>query len=468
MTFEAFSRREYVFLILMLTGLSAALALFYRKRSANRSEAFSLFIFLNALIIHVFYIIYTPTWQRQHDVIGFGNEKGIGQAALIEYLLNEGKLPDFDPTTRWGFFQPMLHHITAALFLRLNLLRGINYFRACESIQILTLLYSMVFIFYGFRILRIMGLKGPGLHISEALLSLHPILTLLSGSVNNDMMSHMFLIMAVFYALKWQKNDSLKDLLLTALFIGLSMMAKLSGVLAAPAVAFLMLYKLIADHKEGRDLFRRFGQYVLFGVISLPIGLFFPLRNMILFRVPLMYMPEVGEDLSGYSIISRIFDIRTDTPYACMIKNGNAYDEFNVFLMMIKTGLTGEYDYGAVHGIITPFAWILFLTGSALFIADICLFIMFLKGSFIKEVPIRLFWGILIFTGVFFMGRLMFTVPNFSSGDLRYIAWIVLPAAMLPGLFVSREKRIGTGLLTAGTVLFVLPSLAVYYLLGLP
>ncbi len=465
--FALISRKEYAVLILVFTALCALAAFAFYKGTKRKQGAVSLFLFLNAAIMHFFYITYTRTWERQHDVIGFRNGKGIGQAALIEYLMNERKLPDFDPTERWGFFQPLLHHILAAVLLKINLLRGMNYDRACESIQLLTFVYSLVLIFYGFRILSLMGLKGRGLYISEALLSMHPLLTLLSGSVNNDIMSHMFVCMAVYYVLKWYKEGRTADLILTAVMTGLSMMAKLSGVLLAPAVAFLMLWKLITAVREKRDVIRIIGEYALFAVIVFPLGLFFPIRNMVLFHVPLTYMPEVGEDLSGHSILSRIFDIRTDTPYACMIKNGDAYDEFNVFLALIKTSLTGEYNYSAKNPYITPFAWVLFLSGVLLFITVVFLFFYILfRDEYIKDMPIRIFWVILIMTGILFMLRLIFSVPNFSSEDLRYIAWIVLPAAMLPGIPALSGK--GSAILTVISGIFVIASAGVYYLLGLP
>ncbi len=425
-------------------------------------------ILLNAAALHAFYIYYTPTWERQHDVIGFRNGKGIGQAALIEYLMENGHFPDFDPTKRWGFFQPLLHHMIAALVLKINLLKGMNYDSACENIQLLTFAYSLVFLFYGFRIFALMGLKGRELIISEILLSLHPVFILLSGSVNNDMLSHMFFIMAVFHILRWQEGDKLKDLLLTALFIGLSMMSKLSGVLIAPAVAFLMLRRLYGDIREKGNIPARIGSFALFGAIAFPLGLFFPIRNYLLFKVPPDYMPEVGEKLTEHSVLSRILDIRTDTPYACMVKNGNAYDEFNVFLLLIKTGLTGEYDFGAEKPIITPFAWTLFISGCLLFAAIVILFIyVFLGRSPIKDVPVRAFWVILILTGILFMVRLMFKAPNFSSGDIRYIAWIIVPAALLPGLYLQGKSGRTVIITEALTAVFALSSAAVYILLGL-
>ena len=95
------SRKEYCILIVLLIAGCTLVSCAFAGVTKKKREAFSLFIFLNAALMHTFYIIYTHTWERQHDVIGFRNGKGIGQAALIEYLMTEGHLPDFDPTSRW-------------------------------------------------------------------------------------------------------------------------------------------------------------------------------------------------------------------------------------------------------------------------------------------------------------------------------------------------------------------------------
>ena len=83
-------------------------------------------------VIRAGYIIVTPTWVRQHDVIGFG--AGFGQAGFIEYFYQNWKLIDFDPREFWGFFLPPLHHILAAIVLTLNVVLGFVFHHACENI----------------------------------------------------------------------------------------------------------------------------------------------------------------------------------------------------------------------------------------------------------------------------------------------------------------------------------------------
>ncbi len=471
----ALTRREYGLLVLILMALTIGAAVFISKKLKKDGVLFGTFV--TALILRIFYIIYTPTWERQHDVIGFNNGKGIGQAALIEWLAENMKLPDFDPRKRWGFFQPLLHHMIAAAWLKINTALGIAYDRACENIQILTLIYSMILVFYGYRIFKKMELSGLPLAAAVFMLALHPSFILMSGSVNNDMLCLTLLIMSVFYAINWYNDSGYGNIVKTALCIGGAMMAKLSGFLAAPAIAFLFLVKLIRGGKK--EAVEHLKQFVLFGCISFPIGLFFPFRNLILFGVPLMYMPEVGEPVGSHSVLSRIFDVRVTSPYSSMVKNGNAFDEFNVPVAMIKTSLTGEYDFGAVNRYITPFAWVLFVTGvilaCILFIATIVYTVRPCKSAdgkeeLFKDPVIRIFWAIFYAVGLVFYLRLAFSVPNFSSEDFRYVAYLIVPESLYLGLLITefRGNKIITIAIMTLIALFGCASAGVYFLLGLP
>ena len=68
-------------------------------------------LLLAGVAIKCYYVSYTDTWERQHDVISFGADEG--HAAYIEYIRDNGHLPDFDPREKWAFFQPPLHHIVS-------------------------------------------------------------------------------------------------------------------------------------------------------------------------------------------------------------------------------------------------------------------------------------------------------------------------------------------------------------------
>ncbi|MBO6138299.1 MAG: glycosyltransferase family 39 protein [Lachnospiraceae bacterium] len=464
------SRREYGVVILAIFSAAALLSFLLRKRR----DGILVFTALCAFILRLVYIIYTPTDIRQHDVIGFGGTRG--QAAYIEWFYNNGlKLIQTDPRDKWGFFQPPLHHVLAAGWLKLNTLMGVPYARATENIQYLTLIYSLILLFYAYRLFKYFKLSGKALYAAFALVAFHPSFILLSGSVNNDMLCILLTVMTVYYALKWYDSRSYADIIKTALCMGLSMMTKLSGVLSAPAVAFLFLYVWI---KGGRsDFLKYLKEYLIFGLISVPIGMWFPIRSYLKFGIPLNYTPVVGERLIYNSPLSRIIDIRTYKPYVSMIKYGDPYDEYNIPLSLMKTSLTGEFDYTSVNRYITPFAWILLAAGTVL--ALICLAAT--VRMVLKKIPGRdripdIYIGIIYVTALAFYLNLAFGIPNFSSQDFRYICYIIVIEALSFGSVLIYNEPSGeakTGGLPANLILavtggFCAAGAAVYLLLGLP
>ena len=107
---------------------------------------------LNALLImglgfclKLYYVLVTSVYTRQHDVRSFGGDSG--HAGYIEYLLFEHKLPDFDIRERWQFCHPPLHHAISALWIYVNEnIMQVGHNQARESLQTLTLFYSVCII----------------------------------------------------------------------------------------------------------------------------------------------------------------------------------------------------------------------------------------------------------------------------------------------------------------------------------
>ena len=79
----------------------------------------------------------------------------------------------------------------AALWIRLQEFTGIDYQDACEHVQVLTLIYSLAAMYFAYRLFRYFKLSGEALLLSFALSALHPGFILMSGSINNDMLSIM-------------------------------------------------------------------------------------------------------------------------------------------------------------------------------------------------------------------------------------------------------------------------------------
>ena len=221
---------------------------------------------LATALLRIFYICRTPHWLRQHDVISFG--AGEGQAPFIEYFYEGNLLLDFDPRLKWGFFQPPLHHMIAAKWMHLLVSLGTDYDVAGERVQILTLLYSLLSLWFAYLIFRFFRLEGKGLICAFALAALHPGFTLMSGSINNDMLCIMFSVMLIYLALIWYRQPTLGYTLLLALVMGAGMMTKLSAALLAPALALLFIKAWIEGGRE--RFFEYLRKYIAFLAVCAP------------------------------------------------------------------------------------------------------------------------------------------------------------------------------------------------------
>lgn len=420
------------------------------------------------IFLKLAYILYTATWTRQHDVVDFGT--GEGHAGYIEYLLQNKELPDFDPRTIWAFFQPPLHHIVAAIWIKLCMFAGLAYRQAQENIQALTFCYMGAVMLFSYFTCKEIRLKKWGMRVAMLLISFHPIYIMLSGSINNDALSLALSAAALYLVVVWYQRPSIPIILLLGASIGLSMMAKLSGVIIAPAVAVLFLLKLIQERMKWKKYLI---QFAAFAFVVLPLGLWWTIRNIVLFDMPVNYIPPVGEQLEYTGLFHRLLDIRLHSVYPAMKAYGDAYDEYNVPLAMMKTSLFGEYNFGLEWGAITPFATVLFIVGVLLALAA---FVTMLYVLFSKKITLKKEWK--LFLGVLYTSLLAsycsfaFGYSNFSAQDFRYVALIIVVEALFLGIFVDeldfkdKKKRLYGIIIIGATAVFAASSSIVYLMLG--
>lgn len=439
MTNNTLRSTSYVFLIVVFALLVVA---FWR----NISKDAVVWTMVAGAFLKASYILYTPVWERQHDVIDFG--AGEGHAAYIEYILYNRSLPDFDPRSVWAFFQPPLHHFVSAAWMWINIRLKIAERHLYENVQVLPLCYMLVMTLVIYGICRELSMTNRATFITMLIVSFHPIYVLLSGSINNDALALVLSAFSVYVALLWYKKPSFGKIILLALSVGLAMMAKLSSALVAPPIGVMILYKIVTDVKSKKSpLFRYICQVAAFAAVVFPLGLWWPVRNLLKWDMPVNYIPEVGEQLVKTDIFSRLFDLRTSTVYPCMVSHGQAYDEYNVILAMIKTSLFGEYDYSLLSGKITPFATLTFIFGILSAVTGIAAVVYILVK---KDAPIDLGEKILLggsvvcLLGGYFLFALSYS--NFSAQDFRYSALAIAIIAVFIGLLYDRL----TVLITAG------------------
>ncbi|MBP5654559.1 MAG: glycosyltransferase family 39 protein [Clostridiales bacterium] len=305
-------------------------------------------------------VLYTPiTHMYQHDMAFFDDTFYGTHDTYILYTLKHWNLIDKDVRELAQFYQPPLHYFLSAFAIKINSWIFPSQADNYEVIKMIPLFCSTASGLLIYKIIRYFKISGPGVIFTMCLTMFLPEFLILSASVNNDSVSVFFAFLAFWFALLWYREPKMRYILFTAAAIGLSMMGKLSGGLIAVPVAFIFLAKLLyqlnpkarsMEEGYGRENIKvpyLIGQFAAFAAVVFPLGLWFPLRNLIRYGVPIGYVNEFNisavQDVSGYSAVQRIFlpaeGLSAQVPFVLFNEQDKDYQ---MFLALLKTSLFDE------------------------------------------------------------------------------------------------------------------------------
>lgn len=479
-----------------LVAVMGLAMLWLRRRPADgdvRTENILLCLMVAGFLLRLWYVLYTPVNVRQHDVFSFGETEPMTafhhyrHAEYIEYICRYLSLPEVDPRAAGlsQLYHPPLHHLIAGLWLRLQLALGCGYRRAVESIQLLTLLYSALIMPLAGRLFSRLGLNGRGLCLAMAVVCFHPTFIWMAGGVNNDILCVMLGIAALSATVRWAREPSVRTIVPIAFCVGLSMMTKLSGGLLAPGIAVVFLWRagrdILADR---RALTRYVRQFALFAVITVPLALWWQVKNAVRYGVPITYVPGMSSQSSQYigtySVWQRLFGLPMESlrsPFLLWAREGGAFNEYSIPLATLKTAV---FDENALFSADTAVGAV------GLFFSRIvfwCHALLALGGTVAtgEAVLRRRFSGgamlcaLLAVTAAVMAASYLsfcFAYAHTCTMNFRYLATLpVIGAAFWGALYtrVSRRREgrfavLQSGMLTL-TVLFCVGSAAVYTLL---
>lgn len=296
-------------------------------------------IMLIGIAIRVIYVLYTPINVRQHDV----NDKfEHGHLDYIYTLFTTGKLPT---SNTYQFYQQPLHHIITAGWMKLCQFLNIDVNKNIELIQILPLIYSILIMIVIYKILKELKIDDKYKILVMLLVAIHPTFIILSGSVNNDILMFLFTFLAILYLLKWNKEQTTRNTVMLALFTALIALTKISGTIIAIPILYVFISKFVNDYKNNKNrkyiINKYLAKFSLFGVIALGFGLLYSVRNMILFKQSIFYVPNPGEDL--YFGDKSLGEILKAFPRELAQIYCNPYKDCNAFAYIIKCSLFGEF-----------------------------------------------------------------------------------------------------------------------------
>lgn len=405
-----------------------------KKKGTLTEQNKVLLILLYGLVMRIGYMMYTGCDVRSHDV-GDITVNGYGHAAYLLKLIENGSLPE---SNQIQLYQQPFFYLAGSLVSRMvnGLLRENSEYYLVDAAKIVSCFASCMTLLLAERVCKQLALKEKGHVAAMGLIAFLPDLWLTGGRVNCDACNTFFFLLAFYYTYQWYQKPSWKNILSLAFTYGFGMMNKVSlGVMAAfTASVFLwMLWK--AEEKD--KLVSLLKKYLVFACISLPLGLWYAVRNAMLFGQSLTYvldLKSVPQIYCGnYSLVQRFvtWDIKNlfSTPYA------DPWSDYNVPVYAIKTALFGEFTYEICD-------WIPALLLFSAVVLAVCVMAALYRVIRQGKTNQGMLWVVSVF-GICSASYLYFCwkYPYGCSMDFRYVVILGVFAAFLLGSDIDREKN---------------------------
>ena len=220
------------------------------------------------------------------------------------------------------------------------------------------------------------------------------------------------------------------------------MASKISGAMIAFPVAIVFIYKFIISFKNKTTLKLIF-KYIIFLLLACPIGLYWPIFNMINYNQPLNYVwDNLNHHLlvdTSHSYLSRFFFLPVSeffkSPFMQLWANYKEIaQDYNIYVAMAKSSIFGEFSY--LDNIV--FSLLLYVSNLVLLTSFILLSGYLLIISFIKRKEIRC--ASLFLSFIFLYYSIVFILAKNKIYLIIGILFILLTLFFIFLIFKSKEK----------------------------
>ena len=409
------------------------------KQKIDYRKSIIVIIFILGVLLRLEYITSDNIYFYQHDV--FGKDEH------INYILNiyDGKgLPN---TNAKQYYHTPLHHILSAIWLKFISTIGIKIDTdIVRTLSVLTFIYSVLLMYYFYKIAKLLDLKFIYKVLIISVAAFWPRYIIFSGSINNDLLSYLLITMCLYMLIKWYRNTNYKNTIKLALLAGLCVMAKMSGSIVAIPIIYVFIIKLI-DYLRKKELKSYIKYIILFGFISLPIALWYPIRNYVLFKQPLFYITH-PRDIVNKSYFEKIklnsnifttfflIDFRELIEIICY----NWMDK-NILSYVIKGSFFGEFTF-YIPDKVMGYEIIAIFFNLILFIVSLFIICKELIKCINKKecVEINIFTIFIVINIISFIVngiRLPYTV----SCDFRFVALYPFIASLMIAYCIEKTKN---------------------------
>ena len=431
--------------ILAMVLVYIVLMFVYTNKKVTEDTVF--LILLAGICIRVIYVVLMQVHLYQNDPGTLAPNYG-GHLGYIYHFYSKSTLPTTDPRWYDQFYHPPLHHMLAAAWLKINNLIRKSPGGIDELLQSLTLFYGCLTLGFLNKIGIKLKISCKGRCIALGFASFLPFGIMMSGAINNDGLMLLFDVMAIYFTLKWFEEPTLKNILLIAITIGCAMMSKLSGGLIAPAIAIVMLMKVLKDREHFKQYMK---QFLCFALVAFPLGLWYPIKNLIQYGVPITYIPRLRSNtaqyIGDYGVIQRLFDASGQFyPLYAGFDNIKAGIAYNIPISIVKFLMFGEGTYYLQNNVVEHLGtWAFYFTMILLVLALVGMVIWLFGRQTELHARLLVLFSVLVI--LISHLKFCFDYPFVCTMHVRYI---MLPVYFFflgfGGFFSEREERRGSAL----------------------
>lgn len=436
-------------LFLGIAGMYLCLTLPWQKTSWPMHA-----VVIGGVFLRVLYTLVTPYSERSYD--------WTGHLDYIRHLLETASLPS--PLMGWESYQPPLYYVLAALWAKLGILSGLTIAEALTTLQVLSLLLSILTFLIAVPIARLVFSKseapppyGGGIPpgtcgdprgtphrkhqacasprspfllrltveaswcvgerleqlLFVGLLAVCPGLIFFASRINNDVLVQFFLMFAFWRLLLfWQKSGQ-KDWLLASAAAGLGILTKMNAVLLLPVLGLVLLLKRFSHRTK---LVLAAESAFLFLAIAgwfIVLRFFIEQTNLVANALRLHQITNLEQTWVSFLRFR---------PWAILqhpvVVTLNSDFPRNAFFEYYFRSILGGISFSGLHVLI-----VLYLI--AFFLLPVVLF------GFLKTLRDRNALPILALFVIFIAAHLFFRAlyPYASSQDFRYTALVAIPLA---------------------------------------
>ncbi len=428
-----------------------------KNGKADTKEIVKSIIFAG-IVMRIGYMLYTNCAVRSHDLWEFSTD-GYGHAGYILTIIQDKMLPQSN--LRQYYQQPFFYIVCALVSSPVNaVLTSSDPEMLVDAGKIVSCASSCFVLMMVPSLCDEAELKNGWKTAAAAFTAFCPAF-FLSERITPDMLVTMLMTVALLYTLRWYRTPDWKNTVILAAVYGLAVMTKLSAGAAAIFTACVFILKFIGAVREGK-FSGLIVKFLVFGVISLPAGLWYSVRNFRKFDQKFGYVLEIPKDHELYTGDHSLFQrvIIPDIPNIFKTPYADVWEDYNLWTYMLKSSLFGEFKFE-----VPAFVPILLLFSALALCIPLTAGVV--KGAFrFKDCRNQFFLSAACVIFMISIVSFVLKYPHGCSMDFRYMTFIVAPSAVLAGRYCSDSgKQWMKTLMASGVIVYAVFSCAMYTLI---